>query len=284
MKRFIHFLGRLFITIQLIIHYGQTEIIENIKLDDLSIDEAYLTLINKNHPDSIYSTYNLVVCEHCPFERLFQENFPKNTSRTGKISTRFPYDLEIFAETPNRTLVCRIESYSFNEHGTYTLEVSLTDEGETSCNIHLNKDSGYYWTPVICAVLYICCLVLMIQLYNYISNSRYVGRILTNIGHQRLINNDTESVTTTTTTHEPLANEMLGARTSISELPLVGSTRISNNSIKISKILPKRLRALDTFRGFALMIMIFVNYGGKISFRIISFFIILSLRWWLLVF
>jgi hypothetical protein len=88
-----------------------------------------------------------------------------------------------------------------------------------------------------------------------------------------LINNETDvtpAIGPTANRREPalIANEahnenMFDTEATNNELPLVGSTRSSNNSIKITKILPKRLRALDTFRGFALMIMIFVNYGGE---------------------
>ena len=81
------------------------------------------------------------------------------------------------------------------------------------------------------------------------------------------------------------SDDIISTLTTANELRLVGSTRLSNNSIRITKVLPKRLRSLDTFRGFSLMVMIFVNYGGNI-FRIYSCFFDVDclLRWWLLAF
>lgn len=278
------------ITIQLILHYGQTQTIENISEDILAMDRAYLTINNINYTDPILFTYNVIACEHCEFDRL-PYNILYNTSRTIEIDTNHPYDFVIFAETINITLVCEIKSYSFSEHGSYSFEITQKNENESSCTIDLTNDSSYYWIPVICAVLYICCLVLIIQLCHHIYKSRYVGRVLTNIGHQPLVTNETENppMLSPRQGSSLIANEVHNEdhlpTTITTELPLVGSTRSSNNSIKITKVLPKRLRGLDTFRGFALMIMIFVNYGGKNILLIKFFFVKFDLfqRWWLLV-
>lgn len=266
------FFWNFFITIQLIIQYGQIQAVENISEEILAMDQAFLTISNNNHTDPIIVTYNVVVCEDCEFQKL-PYRIPYNTSRTVKIDTPHPYDYRIYAETVNLTLICNIESYGFSEHGAYLLEISQINESEISCTIQLTKDSSYYWIPVICAILYICCLVLMIQLCHHIYNSRYVGRILTNIGHQRIVNNDPDLTSSPNTRRGQslIANEVHNEdnlpaepRTSIStNFPLVGSNRPSSNAIRITRVLPKRLRGLDTFRGFALMIMIFVNYGGK---------------------
>jgi hypothetical protein len=270
MKRLLNHLWIFYITIHLILHYGQTQIIENISQDNLKMDEAYLTIINNNHSDPIRFTYNKVVCEYCDFE-VVHGFIPINSSRMITLDTQHPYDFLIYADTINKTLVCQIESYSLSEHGSYSFIISQINDSDTSCIIDLTKESSYYWIPVICAILFLCCFVLIIQLCHYIYHSRYVGRILTNIGHERLINNEVDissaaiprQESSLVTNDEPPNDDILGSRNSITELPLVGSTRLSNNSIRISKILPKRLRSLDTFRGFALMIMIFVNYGGK---------------------
>jgi hypothetical protein len=188
-----------------------------------------------------------------------------------KLDTKYPYDFLIYAETINKTVLCQIESYSLSEHGSYSFEISQLNESDAYCTIDLTKESSYYWLPVVCAILFLCCFVLIIQLCHYMYHSRYVGRILTNMGHDRLVRSEADITSAVIprqessliTNDEPQNDDILGPRDSITELPLVGSTRLSNNSIKITKILPKRLRSLDTFRGFALMIMIFVNYGGK---------------------
>jgi hypothetical protein len=258
-----------YITIQLILHYGQTQI--TVK-DQLGIDQCILTFLNKNYPNSIWLLGNKVVCEHCEFDTMSSQR-PPNTSQNLTIDTRYPYDFSVVGVTQNITSVCQINSYRFGEHGSYTFEVSLNEENVSQCTIIQTKSTSYYWVPVICAILFICCFVLIVQICHYIYNSRYVGRILTNIGHQRLINNETDMTPPTSPlatrrtsamgTNEHHTDDVPDIETSNNESPLVGSTRISDNSIKITKVLPKRLRALDTFRGFSLMVMVFVNYGGK---------------------
>ncbi|CAF4587645.1 unnamed protein product, partial [Rotaria magnacalcarata] len=104
-------------------------------------------------------------------------------------------------------------------------------------------------------------------------NSRYIDRILINIGHRQLINDETNVTPSTSpilSRREPLIlqnatpnDNILGAANSIGSLPSVESTNQSKNSSKKMRVLPKRLQGLDTFRGFSLMVMIFVNYGGK---------------------
>lgn len=246
--------------------YGQANLLNNTQLLQLNMDQGFFTLNNLNYSGSIICKYNLVVCEHCRFERLFPLDLPMNTSQTKMIETTYAYDIEIYdVSNEPESLLCRMDSYSFDEHASYSLEVSMDNSSHVACQIIQLKDSGYYWTPVICAILFICCFVLIVQLCHHMQNSQYMGRILTNIGHQRLPPRAAETEVRPAPSliaNESVPDDLFGMRTSISELPLVGSTRVSNNSVRISKVLPKRLRALDTFRGFSLMVMIFVNYGG----------------------
>jgi hypothetical protein len=266
---------------QLILHYGETQIIGNISLGQLGMDEAYLIVNNKNYSGPISVMYNVVACEHCAFE-LLTDALEINSSRTLTINTQYPYDFQVFVETMNRTALCQINSYHFSEHGSYYFDIIQTNQDESSCTINLTNKSSYYFVPVICAVLFLCCLVLIIQLCQRFYNSRYIGRILTNIGHERLVNNEADSTSAISSivnrrdpsliANEHHQDEIIDAGISNNESSLIGSNRGSNNSIKITKVLPKRLQGLDTFRGFALMVMIFVNYGGKNLFLFYSFF------------
>lgn len=286
----------MFITIQLFFGYGQTQIKPWNEGDELGMDEGLLTISSTLNSDHIWFTYNMVICERCSFDNISDMIRP-HSNVTVKINTRYPYDFQLHKDFINGTPICQIDAYNFDEHGGYKFTITSTDTDETSCEIVQTKDPGYYWTPVICAILFLCCFILIVQLCQHIYNSRYIGRILTNIGHERLINNEIDETSTARAstidirrasllTTEPLTEDILGLGSPPNELPLVGSTRSSNNSVRITKVLPKRLLGLDTFRGFALMIMIFVNYGGKNSFFEFLFFtVVLSLnRWWLLVF
>ncbi len=272
MMRSLSHLWIFLITIQQFLHYGQTQIIKKMPSDPLGIDEAFLTISNKNYSDSILFMYNVVVCEHCDFDRL-ADHLRKNTSETLTISTRYPYDFQLFNGIQNRTIQCQIQSYRFSEHGSYVFEVIQVNQNQSSCTINQTKESSYYWLPIILLIIFLCVLVFVIQLFHHVYNSRYVRRILTNADNQRLINNESDITPQTS----PITNrrgpaiiddqnpndDIHTVGNSTSELPLVGSTRLSDNSVTIMKVLPKRLRSLDTFRGFSLMVMIFVNYGGK---------------------
>jgi hypothetical protein len=64
------------------------------------------------------------------------------------------------------------------------------------------------------------------------------------------------------------------------ERPALSNKTTNSNSIK-----SERFQALDSFRGLALMVMIFVDYGGMFVLLFFSFQICFSVyRWWLLVF
>ena len=83
-----------------------------ISSDPLGIDEAYLTISNKNYSDPIIFIYNLVVCEHCDFE-ILADPVPMNSNQTLTINTKYPYDFQLFVPAKNTTLLCQIESYDF---------------------------------------------------------------------------------------------------------------------------------------------------------------------------
>jgi hypothetical protein len=272
MKRLLNHLWIIYITIQHILHYGHAETIENPLLVPLGIDQANLTLSNKNYSDWILFQFNVVACEHCDFEPL-GNNVLINSNQTLTINTRYPYNFILFDKEKNITLDCRIESYRFAEHGSYLFEVIQTSQNGTSCSIQKIGESSYYWTPIIIAVILLCLYVLFIQALHHLNQSRYADRILVYFGNHRSVNYEHDVAPTSSPTTNRRGPSIMvddtpnedphGLTNSNSELPLVGSTRISDNSIKITKVLPKRLRALDTFRGFSLMVMIFVNYGGK---------------------
>ncbi|CAF2656179.1 unnamed protein product [Rotaria sp. Silwood2] len=259
------------IAIQQFFYHGQAKTIKNTPSDPLSMDEALLTISNKNYSDPILLMYNVIVCEHCDFDQL-GDAVLMNSSQTLTIDTRYPYDFRLHSETKNKTISCQIESYKFSEHGSYLFEVIQTKQNEISCTITQTTKSSYYWLPIIIAVIILCIIVFSIQLCHQIYKSRYIGRILTNIGHQQLVNDEIDSIPETspiTNRRVPLivANEnrnddILGTANMNNPLQSVGSTHTSNNSNKTKKVLPKRLQSLDTFRGFSLMVMIFVNYGG----------------------
>ncbi|CAF1105529.1 unnamed protein product [Rotaria sordida] len=263
MKKSFYYLWIFLITIQEFLQYGQTQSINDDSLDPLSMDQAYLTISNKNYSNSITFMYNLIVCEKCNFKML-GDIVPCNSSQTVIINTTYAYDFQLFIESTNKTLQCSIKSYQFLEHGSYLFEIIEIAQNQDFCSIQQTKESSYYWLPIIIGMGIFLIFILFIQLWHRISHSRRFTRFLPNSMQQEIINNDflTSLPKNPTTIANDPNDDIIRTLTTSSELPLVGSTRISNNSILITKILPKRLRSLDTFRGFSLMVMIFVNYGG----------------------
>ncbi|CAF1143960.1 unnamed protein product [Adineta steineri] len=231
----------------------QTQFIDDDSSDPLGMDEANLTISNTNYPHPIIFTYNVIECERCNFERL-NDLIQPNTSYIVKINTVYAYDFRIVNET-NET-VCQIKSYKFSEHGSYQFE--------SSCIINQIEESGYYWLPVIIGMSIIFLFIIFTQIWHHISRSPRCARFLPSFTQQELINKDSfiQLPRTPTTIVNDSNDDIIGTLSSSTELRLVGSTRLSNNSVRITKVLPKRLRSLDTFRGLSLMIMIFVNYGG----------------------
>ncbi|CAF1042345.1 unnamed protein product [Rotaria sordida] len=271
MKRSWNYLWLFYITIQQFFHHGQAKTIEINALDPLKMDEAYLTISNKNYSNSILFMYNMIICEHCDLDQL-GDVLLMNSSQTLTISTRYPYDFQVLSDEKNKTFLCQINSYKFSEHGSYLFEVIQTKQNKSSCTITQTKKSSYYWLPIIIAIIILGIIVFFIQLCHHIYNSRYFGRILTNFRHQRLINDETDITPRTSPmtnrqvplmTHNETRNDDIGSTANIDNPPpLVEPPYILNNSNTTKKVLPKRLQSLDAFRGLSLMVMIFVNYGG----------------------
>ncbi|CAF0885010.1 unnamed protein product [Adineta ricciae] len=271
MKKLSNYLLVYLITVQLCFRCGQTKTTDNGLSDPLGMDQAIIVLRNKNCPDPISFMYNLVVCEQCDFERL-SDPVPMDSNETLSIDTRFPYDFQLFSGTKNATIQCHIESYRFSEHGTYLFEVRQIHPNVTSCTITQTQESSYYWTPIIIVILLLLLLVFLIQLFRFIQRKQYFNRILTNRNYQELVGNQpspaprpslfAHRLSLPVIPEETHTNDVHPVINTTNDSPLIGSTRLSDNSVKITKGLPKRLQSLDTFRGFSLMVMIFVNYGG----------------------
>jgi len=261
MVQYFHPARIFYITLLLYFPFVQTKTRTKDNYDQsLKMDEGYLTIWNVNVPESILVLWNVVVCEHCDF--VMNATINSTSNDTLVIDTRFQYNFRIVITGLNETSECPIDSYGFSEHGSYLLQVNQTTEGNLMCGIIQTGDSSYYYTPIIVGVILLASFVFMIQAIQRLYNSQCARQICINIGHTRLINEEAQSSPPTPRQSEFSNSDILNTIVSNSQVPLVASTRSSNNSVRLSRVLPKRLRGLDTFRGFSLMIMIFVNYGG----------------------
>lgn len=254
-----HFL----LTIQQVLQYGYAHLLVNDSEQPLGIDKAFLIIRNNNYSDSLTVMYNYVICEKCDFDRLC-DPIAAGSNQTVIVNTAYAYDFQIWTNPNMTNPQCEIKAYQFREHGSYQFEVVNTSNIEDICSITQIKESSYYWLPLIIGMSIILTFVLLIQLWHRISKHQRLLRFLPISIQQELINNDDNNSQTNvlTTIGDDVNYDIIRTLNASNELPLFGSTR-SNNTIRITKLLPKRLHSLDTFRGLSLMIMILVNYGGK---------------------
>jgi hypothetical protein len=266
MKKSFYCLWIVLIIIQEFLQYGQTQFIGDDPLGPLDIDQAYLNITNKNYPNLITVKHNLVVCEKCDFESL-ADSIGESSSHNVKVNTKYTHDFEIFIEPSNTTLSCEVKSYKFSEGGSYLFEIIKTQNNQSSCSINpINEPSSFhYWLPLLIALVIILLFIIFTQVWHCIF-ARFT-RLLPNAVQQGFALDDfTISLPRGPTLIANDANDpnddIINALATPSDLISIGSTR--NNPFQIKKVVPKRLRSLDTFRGFSLMVMIFVNYGGKI--------------------
>ncbi|CAF1034803.1 unnamed protein product [Rotaria sordida] len=181
------------------------------------------------------------------------------------INTKYAYNFELHTWPSNRSLSCQIVSYKFAEHGTYILSIMEMKQDGCIYSIEQIGNPSYYWIPVIIGILFIVIYIILAQLWHHIYHKHYFARLCS---YKQFVDNNSEekSLSSTKDIEQQMVNKsnvnIYDAAINTNELPLPGSTNVSNDRIRMKKVLCKRLQALDTFRGFSLMVMIFVNYGG----------------------
>jgi hypothetical protein len=250
--------------------FGPTQSISDDWIDPLRMDEAYLNISNKNYPQTITVKHNLVVCEECDFEILL-ENITEKSNEIVIINTKYSHEFQIVIESLNKPFPCEKKSYHFSEGGSYLLEVIQTATNQSSCSIKpIDVSKSFrYWLPVIIGFVILFLFIISTQIWHRISQNQRFVRLLPNNIQQGLITQDfTISLPRNVNmiANDP-DNDIINTLGTGNDLTLSGqSSRLPPNPIQMPKARPKRLRSLDTFRGFSLMIMIFVNYGGEIFF------------------
>lgn len=272
MKTSFYSLWIFLITIQAFVQYGQTQSMQDDGLDPLSMDQARLNITNEDYPEPIIVKHNLVVCESCTYD-LLAGPLAKNTSNLTFVDTRHAHQFQLFISSSNRTIQCKENSYDFREYGFYSFKIMGTSPDNISCLItpqEAEPDAIYYWLPVLVGFGTFFIIILIIQLWRCVSRRpgyiRWCPKAVQSeaiiydfsIPPPRspdLITNDS-------------ADDIVGTLLGGNALTLTGtSSRAPIIPKPKPEFTPKRLRSLDAFRGFSLMIMIFVNYGGMICLK-----------------
>ncbi|XP_067413049.1 heparan-alpha-glucosaminide N-acetyltransferase isoform X2 [Emydura macquarii macquarii] len=211
---------------------------------ELKIDQALLLvhngLINENLTVSWLSDY----CYQCLYQDLI---FVPTSNTLGKpsivnvaVDSQHPITLQLNGTLEGRELH-RIH-YHFGEFGNYSLVVkSFHNSTKISCDIIINESPVNSHLPILYAFL----------IYMGILSILTLGHVfviidpIKNWFYKKLNPVDTDH----------LINSERGS-------PARADSASSNVPATAWTVSQRRLRSLDTFRGFALIIMVFVNYGG----------------------
>ncbi|XP_025250543.1 heparan-alpha-glucosaminide N-acetyltransferase isoform X3 [Theropithecus gelada] len=213
---------------------------------ELKMDQALLLIHNELLGANLTVYWKSECCYHCLFQVLV--NVPQSP-KAGKpsvaaasVSTQHGAILQL-----NDTLqkeVCRLE-YRFGEFGNYSLLVKNIHNGvsEIACDLAVNEDPVDSNLPVSIAFLIGLAVIIVISFLRLLLSlddfNSWISKAISSRETDRLINSELGSPSRT----DPLDGDVQPAVWHLS-------------------VPPPRLRSVDTFRGIALILMVFVNYGG----------------------
>ncbi|XP_058053767.1 heparan-alpha-glucosaminide N-acetyltransferase [Anopheles bellator] len=206
----------------------------------LAVDEAFFNVSFTAEPGTPRHGYYLYTlseeCEKCPFTRWKHVPTDGNYS-VFKIDTSRRFGLRVHDRDvgsysyDNDTYLCQLDSLKLGEFGVYDLRISPTG----SYAFGLAKDPVNIYLPFLTIVLLILAIAGLVHLARYILR-RFRA----------------ESV--------PAAQPSAAATTEGTD---DASEDKGDSSAASQQSMPKkRLQSLDTFRGIAITLMIFVNSGG----------------------
>ncbi|XP_039638979.1 heparan-alpha-glucosaminide N-acetyltransferase isoform X2 [Perca fluviatilis] len=195
----------------------------------LKMDQALLTFHNQL-TEEVQVFYTSDSCYKCVYQHLVTVK-PNNNNASAVISTKFPLTLQV-EWTRNVTLCSWSQTYG--EGGHYSVWIQMSEAASNpSCTDAVDKRPNNAHLPLLVGALSLAIIALLFVVAPYIYRRRCTSKCIRTIccqGPQYSVDND-------------------GAQVCEAE----------HNTTKAK---PTRLRSLDTFRGFALTVMVFVNYGG----------------------
>ncbi|XP_051559292.1 heparan-alpha-glucosaminide N-acetyltransferase-like isoform X1 [Myxocyprinus asiaticus] len=207
----------------------------------LKMDEAALSVINEIENEMML----FVLSDHC-YQCLLQPLGivpaglgPGTPTTVGfVVGTQHPLTLQLNS-TPANLELCKVH-FHFGEQGNYSLWVkNLNKPSQVSCTMVTDSEPVNNYLPILFAFLVLAGLAALATIWNTVKRLDVVRNLLLRLG--------------STVETERLINSELGTPNRLVDA--------STESI-IPSTTGRRLRSLDTFRGLALVIMVFVNYGG----------------------
>ncbi|XP_061447027.1 heparan-alpha-glucosaminide N-acetyltransferase [Rhineura floridana] len=214
---------------------------------DLKIDQALLQIHNELPSENLTIYWLSDYCYQCKHQEMI--SFPINrtpevpTIRAVVVDSRHTVTLMVNNAKDNNEL-CRIQ-YHFEEFGNYSLVVGSINGSilNVSCKIVINQSPFNSYLPIFFAFLIFVGIFSILRLGQFCVSIEPIRNWL----FKKM--NPTET--------DRLINSELGSpsRTDCIDGNLPAGIWSVASSLQ-------RLRSLDTFRGLALIIMVFVNYGG----------------------
>ncbi|KAM9344539.1 heparan-alpha-glucosaminide N-acetyltransferase [Symphorus nematophorus] len=195
----------------------------------LRMNQALLTFHNQL-TEEVQVLYTSDFCYKCVYQHLVTVK-PNNNNASAVISTKFSLTMRVEAQSMNATL-CSL-SRTYGEGGHFSVWIQMSEASHPSCIYSVDKTPNNAYLPILVAAFLLAIIALLFVLAPFIYRRHCTSKLIKTIccqDPQYSVDND-------------------GAHAAEAE----HST---------TKAKPKRLRSLDTFRGFALTVMVFVNYGG----------------------
>ncbi|XP_061490561.1 heparan-alpha-glucosaminide N-acetyltransferase-like [Rhineura floridana] len=200
----------------------------------LKLDQALLT-VNNYLPERIAASYVSEACHKCLPQPLLTVSpasvgVPSNASVA--VSSHFALIITIFTEADSAMLICSWRAL-YGEQGQYLLSVQSNtlpkNTTGVSCTLSVEKDPVNGYIPLLVAFAILIAVALLYFLGSYVSNLHCTQAYCHCLRHKSV------------------SIELNPAET---PRPV------------IEKPKHRRLLSLDTFRGFSLTMMVFINCGG----------------------
>ncbi|XP_034007920.1 heparan-alpha-glucosaminide N-acetyltransferase [Trematomus bernacchii] len=194
----------------------------------LKMDQALLIFHNQL-AEEVQVFYTSDHCYKCLYQHLVTVK-PNNNNASVVISTKFTLTMQVDSQSRNATL-CRW-SQTYGEGGHYSVWIQMSESA--SCTDAVDKIPNNVYLPLLVAALLLGVIALLFAVAPYIFRRRCSSECIKSIccqGSQYSVDND-----------EAQACEV--------------------EEENATKAKPTRLHSLDTFRGFSLTVMVFVNYSG----------------------
>ncbi|XP_011498330.1 PREDICTED: heparan-alpha-glucosaminide N-acetyltransferase-like [Ceratosolen solmsi marchali] len=189
----------------------------------LPIDTACFSIVNKiDHPVTFFSIFD--DCILCDGQPVI--DLPGNSNTTLQISTKYPTRFYYNDNQTDKLYLSCMETYSFKQHGRYSW--NITSNGSCSPIYVLYEPWNPYLPLLAALMIYILAFVII-----------FTSKLVIN--------------TVRTYLNKPMDLQGDFDRLQESESP--------PQMLTVSKT-GMRMQALDTFRGIAVLLMIFVNNGG----------------------